>query len=444
MFHLRVRDIHLSGHRQINIHIQGRSADWQQQKDVSGTKSSADAELLFEAWANAGPFVANKQSEDYGIDYVCRELRAVGSSGTMEETTGASVSVQVRSTTSKERPRISLDREDVETALRQEGPYCIVGVSASTRTVHFRLLDLETAASWARFLQTTRASLSIRLDSMSTGMDTFVAELHRVARPAFRAKLALAITLHAIRSEIPESNLELSSGPAGEWALVRTPSLGAIFSPRTPDERESLARTLFSPEPFDDTFREALKRFTVQPSLHRVWDLTDGDVYFAGEAESQAELTVEQGDKHVASVFIVRNVADERAYIGRSGLVIRISRRRPAAGGRWCTRSDSSSGGKPPTIWFQVDRSISCAHSGRGRACSSLLARQYLSRRSGSSKSGRRSRQCRIRTARSAFRSPGSAGGPARPDIHDERGISANDARAACGPISHSRIRART
>jgi hypothetical protein len=155
-----------------------------------------------------------------------------------------------------------------------------------------------------------------------------------VSRPAFRAKLAHAITLHAIRSEIPESNLELSSGPAGEWALIRTPSLGAIFSPRTPDERESLARTLFSPEPFDDKFREALEHFTVQPSLHRVWDLTDGEVYFAGEAERRAELTLEDGEKHVTSEFIVRSAADERAYIGRSGLVIRISRARQTASGQ--------------------------------------------------------------------------------------------------------------
>lgn len=297
-------------------------------------KLGRDAELLFEAWANSGPFVANKQSEDYGIDYVCREMTAVGSAGTTEETTGLSVAVQVRSTSSSERPRISLGREDVQTALCQEGPYCVVGIDTKARSVHFRFLDIETAASWAEFLGTKKSSLGLRLDSMRTGIDAFTAELRRVSRPAYHAKLSQAKALHAIQAAIPGATLELNSGAAGDWAMVRTRSLGMVFAPRTSSERQALAQTMFSLQPFDHSFRSALKKFSVQPSLHRVWDLTDGPVYLAGEAEREVELAVEGGARKAVSRFVMRSFGDERAYIGRSGLVIRVSDPRPRSGGQ--------------------------------------------------------------------------------------------------------------
>lgn len=296
-------------------------------------KLGRDAELLFEAWANSGPFVASKQSEDYGIDYVCREMTPVGSAGTTEETTGLSVAVQVRSTSSSERPRISLGREDAETALRQEGPYCVVGIDTKARSVHFRFLDIETAASWAEFLGTSKSSLGLRLDSMRSGIDAFTAELRRVSRPAYQAKLSQAKALHAIQAAIPGTTLELNAGAAGDWAMVRTRSLGMVFAPKTAGERKALAQTMFSLQPFDQSFTAALRKFSVQPSLHRVWDLTDGPVYFAGEAEREVELSVESGGSKEVSTFVMRSFGDERAYIGRSGLVIRVSDPRPRPGG---------------------------------------------------------------------------------------------------------------
>lgn len=304
-------------------------------KRFRNQKLGRGAELLFETWANAGPFVANKQVEDYGIDYVCRELQAIGNKGTTEEATGRTVSVQVRSTSARERPRVSLTREDVETALRQEGPYCIVGIDTGTGTVHFRFLDIEIASNWAEFLRSDRSSITLRLDSMVTGMERFVAELHRVSRPVFQAKLAYEKAVLAIRADIPGTDLELMSSQAGEWALVQLKSLGSVFLPSSSQERQALARKIFSLEPFDQAFQDALQKFSVQPSLHRVWELTDGEVYFTGEAERNTKLIVEHRGRRIAAEFIVRNTASEQGYISRSGLVIRVSHPQSRPGGKW-------------------------------------------------------------------------------------------------------------
>jgi hypothetical protein len=99
-----------------------------------------DGELIFERWATRNHLSANMQFEDFGIDYHCQEFAPVGQKS--EEVTGRTLLVQVRATSGDSRARVTLSREDVETALRQEAPYCLIGVHMAVERVHFRFLDV--------------------------------------------------------------------------------------------------------------------------------------------------------------------------------------------------------------------------------------------------------------------------------------------------------------
>lgn len=82
---------------------------------------------------------------------------------------------------------------------------------------------------------------------------------------------------------------------------------------------------MFRPIPFAQGFGEVLARHQPHAALLSVGDLVEGALWVAGEAESEVTLQIEHGDDQVLSTFLLRRVRDERAYIGASGLVLRIT-----------------------------------------------------------------------------------------------------------------------
>ena len=138
-------------------------------------KIGRQGELIFEAWATSGHFSASKLQDDFGVDYVCQQMLPAGKA--TEEVTGLSVFVQVRATSTEKKARIGLSREDVETAIRHSGVFCLAGVHMPTQNVFFRWLDVPLLEEWAAFLRSERETITIRLDTMSQGIDRFSKEL---------------------------------------------------------------------------------------------------------------------------------------------------------------------------------------------------------------------------------------------------------------------------
>ena len=282
-----------------------------------------EGELLFETWATGNHLIANKQSEDFGIDYVCQETDPVGTGS--EEVTGRTVHVQVRASSGGSRARVVLSREDVETALRQEAPYCLVGVHMKTKTIHFRFLDLGLLGVWTKFLEGKNESISHRLDTMETERARFIKELRRVSRPAFRATFAHAKAANALSAAVPGSRLKINSGIGGDWAFVAAPSLRHIFDVKDAHEHEQLARTVFSLSPIEQTFQRAATKFKFKTALTRLGDLTDGPILIAAPVEQEVTLVVEGANGKATAEAKLRHVGDERAYLLECGLVIRVS-----------------------------------------------------------------------------------------------------------------------
>lgn len=282
-----------------------------------------EGELIFERWATRNHLSANKQPEDYGIDYHCQELAPVGHGS--EEVTGRTFLVQVRATSDHRRARITLSREDVETALRHEAPYCLIGVHMPAEKVHFRFLDIDLANEWAAFLAGTNESTSLRVDKMATDPARLLEELRRVTRPAFVSRLAHTKARIAMNRDVPGADFRLNAGMAGDWALVKVPFLGRAFDVRDVKELEELASTVFKLGPADDAYGDALRRFALRPSVGRITELTDGPVVLAAGLEQSVTLVANGPEGEVRAEAKLRHAADQRAYLLPCGLVLRVS-----------------------------------------------------------------------------------------------------------------------
>jgi hypothetical protein len=290
-----------------------------------------DGELIFERWATRNHLSANKQFEDFGIDYHCQEFAPVGQKS--EEVTGRTLLVQVRATSGDSRARVTLSREDVETALRQEALYCLIGVHMAVERVHFRFLDVELANEWAAFLAGTNDSTSIRIDKMETDPGQFLEKLRRVSRPAFVLRLAEAKARLAMNRDLPGADFRLNAGMAGDWALVRLPLLGRAFDVREGKELEELAGTVFNLGAADGAYSEATRRFALRPSVARIAELTDGPVFLAAGLEQSVTLVLNGPEGQVSAEAKLRHAGDERAYLLPCGLVLRVSDARKKSDG---------------------------------------------------------------------------------------------------------------
>lgn len=299
----------------------------QAKRRAVGQKIGRQGELIFEAWATSGHFSASKLQDDFGVDYVCQQMLPAGKA--TEEVTGLSVFVQVRATSTEKKARIGLSREDVETAIRHSGVFCLAGVHMPTRNVFFRWLDVPLLEEWAAFLRSERETITIRLDTMSQGIDRFSKELVQASRPAQRAKFAEARVRTHLNTAMPGSRLRMNTGASGDWAAVVVPNLLSIVNAKA-EQHEAIAMAMFRPIPFETGFREILANHAPHKALFSVGDLMDGPLWVAGGAETSVTLEIKHGSHRAHSVFTMRRVRDERAYIGSSGLVPRVTDTRQA------------------------------------------------------------------------------------------------------------------
>ena len=286
-------------------------------------KIGRQGELVFEHWAIDCALNPHKVTEDIGIDYYCETLAPAGRG--VEESTGTIVAVQVRATSGADRPRVRLDRVDVETALRLTPPYFLAAVASRTQEVFFRVLDIDLLAEWVAFLTSSRKYVTLRLDEMHNDPRAFADKLREVRRPAFREKYEQRKVELNLQAVVPGAALRISRGPAGEWALVSVPQMPQILNVDSPEKREGATRLFFRPTEYLHNLHDAIRRYALLPEFSKISDLTDGPLLIAGGTESRVEMYVELRGSHETSPFMLRRAFDERAYIGACGLVIRVS-----------------------------------------------------------------------------------------------------------------------
>lgn len=281
-------------------------------------------ELAFARWAAKGLFTANKVDDDFGVDYICQLLEPTGKSGS-QEVTGKSVFVQVKTTTGAGKPRIGINRDDAETALRQDGVFAIAGVNLPSEDVYFRWLDIPLMEELHKFLESDRQTLTMRLDSMSQGVDRFAKELRERSKHGQRARFERARVSLGLAAAIPGAKLKMSAGDDdNEWVAVSVPNLLSVVRSGA-DAHEAVARVMFRPVPFVAGFQEVLARHGLRQQVREAASLVDGRFLVAGGAESDATLTIESNGQRATSSFVLRRVQDEQAYIGASGLILRIT-----------------------------------------------------------------------------------------------------------------------
>jgi hypothetical protein len=116
----------------------------------------------------------------------------------------------------------------------------------------------------------------------------------------------------------------MNTGAKGDWAAVVVPNLLSMVNAGA-DQHEALATAMFRPTPFEAGFREILACHAPHNALLSVGDLVDGPLWVAGGAETEVTLEIEHDSQRVLWPFTLRRVRDERAYIGSSGLVLRIT-----------------------------------------------------------------------------------------------------------------------
>ncbi len=298
-------------------------ADRAKRRSVS-QKVGRVGQQIFERWATENGLTANESEEDFGIDYFCQQLKPI--SRRVEEITGVLLSVQVRATSRPSRPGVVVSREDVETALRVRTPFCLVAISLDPEQIWFRFLDEALLEEWTSFLKSNKRSHTHYIQHMHSGAGAFAQALARIAQPGFQHLFEEAKAQARLAAAVPGAVLEVRGGARG-FTLVSVPTLSAIFHLADARSRDDAMEILFTPQPFDEGFHAALKKFSVHESLRSAAELTCGRMMVMGPAESAVRLFVEWQGQRAEAEFLERRVGDVRAYASRSGLVIQISDR---------------------------------------------------------------------------------------------------------------------
>jgi hypothetical protein len=123
---------------------------------------------------------------------------------------------------------------------------------------------------------------------------------------------------------LPDATFEVHGGAQG-WTLVTVPTLLSIFHLDDTKAREHAMRIFFSPQPLSVSMESALQQLTLHEPFEAIADLAMGPMIVVGEGELPVRLFVEWQSERAESVFQLRRIQDERAYIGRSGLVLQVS-----------------------------------------------------------------------------------------------------------------------
>jgi hypothetical protein len=258
----------------------------------------------------------NLVTKDYGLDFICQILQPIPG-GRVEEVHGALLAAQVRGTEGGARPRIKLYREDVENLLRQDHAVCVIALNPSNGPVAFRFLDEAFAKTLEAFRDSTRQSMTLRLDEMDTDPGLFDRTLIELRRPGTQYRMRIDRVRRQLARSFPGSNLSIRSDQGPLNAFLKVPWIGSIFNVAT-TKKNDVRKIFFE----TGQFPSARSGISMRPEILSLRELADGDVVVAGIGESDATLQVESEDEKAGLTFSVRRLGDEFAYTHEVGLTL--------------------------------------------------------------------------------------------------------------------------
>jgi hypothetical protein len=203
-----------------------------------GQRIGEKGEALFAVWATDHHLSPNKVAHDYGVDYFCQIMRPAGTEY-VEESTGAILAVQVRSTQGRSRPRVFLTRTDAVDLLRQTHPTCLVAIHAPTPSVHFLFRDESMVAKLQDFLASDRETLSFPLGKMLSDGAEFERLVDYHARPGTQHRLQIHHAQLELARVLPGASLSIQQDADGGLALLPTPMAWFRLSDRPGDAGKS-------------------------------------------------------------------------------------------------------------------------------------------------------------------------------------------------------------
>lgn len=299
-------------------------------KRTPSQQTGDSGEKLFDYFANRQlGLVPNKVTNDYGIDYFCQDtyLMTDGSQDVRPTLIGA----VVRSTAKKSRrPRVKLEKDDIELALRSEFPLLFVLVDLDKDKVHLRFLDSELLETFHDILSKGGQSFTLTPDIMYSGVHSFREALSVVTRPEYQHRLRLRAVEMRLTDLIGPVRLRIFYRSDRTLAIVQVHNVENLFSPEVrPQVREVLLtsrydRPLPLPIPsLKDSVVGEVKRIASKIAI------------VAPVSGKGAEsLFIKKNDKVTERcVFDLRRAGDEMAYHHPSGLSIVISAARKGKDG---------------------------------------------------------------------------------------------------------------
>jgi hypothetical protein len=119
-------------------------------------------ESIFKTWATENAPSPQKVDQDYGVDFFSQVLSPIAHKG--EELIGAILGAQVRSVEGGSRPRIKLNKTDIENAMRVQVPFCFFAVDTQKKEVSWLFLDEQLIRGFWAFLQGKQKTMTLRVN----------------------------------------------------------------------------------------------------------------------------------------------------------------------------------------------------------------------------------------------------------------------------------------
>jgi hypothetical protein len=256
-----------------------------------GTKG----EHFFAQWAVDRHLSPNKVDNDYGIDYFSQILTPVENS-TSEEASGTIFATQIKTTTGKSRPRVTLYREDATNLLLQAHVTALIAVGVDA--IRYLFLNEAFIDHLSEFLMSGNRSLSIRFDEMESELSKFDTQLAHLSQPGTQHRLQIYKAEKGLRRVIPGALLSIQQSGRGGLALVEVPWIQSALQIET-EAREKVRTMLFEQGELPD----AIRGISLRPEVVRVQDLVDGPILLQGGIERDVELTARRGTASAAAIF---------------------------------------------------------------------------------------------------------------------------------------------
>lgn len=283
-------------------------------------------EGLVKFWAADNHLTSVKVADDYGIDFFCQVMMPI--SPTMEEFTGPVLAIQVRSIEGRTRKCVKLDRVDVESALRLQAPFCLLGVDLSSSTIYHRFLDLPFLNELHQFLCSDRKSITFNIEKVFSSQDSFLSHLSKIVRPFYQQRLRCYKASLDLGAVIPGGRIEIQQTMDGGLAFVSVPWITSLFEV-SPKAQRKVARIFFEKGRIPNARTAG---FEMRPEVLSIPSLVDGPIFLLGGMEAETKLYLDGPNGTKSKIVKYRRIGDELAYIFPTGLVLIVSGRRNKKG----------------------------------------------------------------------------------------------------------------